>query len=330
MGTNTYLTDGASAQDARCVVLVYADDLPVGCGFLLSVGSRALLLTCAHVINIALGGHDRNEELPDVALSVAPWFARDERTEARVLPDAWFPITSDGGGDVALLEPLEPLSPQVASAPLRSWGARPALPFQVLGFPAGYKSVGQHAVGVMTGRFGPRGQWVQLDGETSRGARITRGFSGSPVWDTSTQTVVGMVVAEDVRDNTSPCGAMLPIEVIADMAGPVRDALPVVIHPLAALARHVGSHGDLPLVGDVRASTIGATPTVYSRRRGDGPYVERESMPCCVPRSRQTFSSWLPARRRRARLGRRGRPLVPHAPITYCLSRGIAPRSCAC
>ena len=59
------------------------------------------------------------------------------------------------------------------------WNGRPALPFQTFGFPHGYKDVGQHAIGTMTGGFGPRGQWVQLDGVTDRGARITRGYSGA-------------------------------------------------------------------------------------------------------------------------------------------------------
>ncbi|TCC25395.1 tetratricopeptide repeat protein [Kribbella speibonae] len=277
MDAEADLSAVASAQDARCIVLVYWEDIPVGCGFAIRVGDRRLLLTCAHVVNAALGRPVGDGEFPaEASLRIAPWFARDEHVQARVLPGGWHPISPDGSGDVALLEPHAPLSARIVPAPLRPWAARAALPFQVLGFPEGYKKVGQHAVGGMTGGFGPRGQWVQLDGETSRGARITRGFSGSAVWDTSTQTVAGIVVAEDLRDTTSPCGAMLPIEVVAQMVDGVREAFQVVAHPLSAVARHVGAFGELPLVGDVPASTIGATATAYDRHPAGGVYVERD------------------------------------------------------
>src|SRR4030095_7613969 len=100
------LSGPPSAQDARCVVLVFAEQVPVGCGFAVRVGDRRLLLECAHVVNAALGRKEGSGELPAAALTIAPWWAREERVQARVLPGGWFPISPDGAGDVALLETL--------------------------------------------------------------------------------------------------------------------------------------------------------------------------------------------------------------------------------
>lgn len=263
-----------SPVDPSCVVVVFGpDQQPVGCGVVVGHGEDVLVLTCAHVVNAALGRERNASDVPAGSVLVAPWFAREEQARAYVTHGGWVPVAGDDSGDIALLVAGGPLA-SVGAAPLRPWGARPRLSFQCLGFPGGYRREGQHAMGAVLGRFGPRGEWAQLDGQTAHGARITGGFSGTPVWDRSAGTVIGIVVAEDKHGDVTRCGAMLPIETAAGYVPALGKILPATPHPLAEILCHVGPGSDVPLVRDVPATAAGATHTHYS----DGPYVGRNGI----------------------------------------------------
>ncbi|MFD6194319.1 serine protease [Streptomyces sp. NPDC060275] len=110
--------------------------------------------------------------------------------EAVVLDDGW---GSDGGGDQAVLQLLEP---QTGIVPPRFEAVRSldGHGFTAYGFPEGY--VNSVAV---TGRAGKAAslEWVTLTVDNS--LHITAGFSGAAVWSDQCDAVVGMIVTQHRR-----------------------------------------------------------------------------------------------------------------------------------
>jgi WD40 repeat protein len=163
----------------------------VGSGFL--AGEREVL-TCAHVVNRALG---LTEDRPPLGAEVRldfPLVARDQIIAATVV--MWHAPVADGEGDVAGLE-LRDDPPG---------GARPARllvtdelwrhEFRTFGFPSGYDD-GVWATGRLLARQAMR--WVQMEDVKQTGYRVEPGFSGAPVWDDELDGVVGITVAAERR-----------------------------------------------------------------------------------------------------------------------------------
>ncbi|MGH8910860.1 MAG: S1 family peptidase, partial [Egibacteraceae bacterium] len=180
----------------------------VGAGFL--VGDRELL-TCAHVVGMALG-HPNGETASRSRVSVDfPLVAPDKRCAAEVA--VWHPGQPDGAGDVAGLR-------LVTDPPA---GARPARlviapdvwdhPFRAFGFPHGQDG-GVWASGRLLGR--QSAGWVQLDDDRTAGFAVGPGFSGTPVWDSQLDGVVGMAVAAEATPSARtayliPSGAVIEL-----------------------------------------------------------------------------------------------------------------------
>ncbi|TCC00296.1 serine protease [Micromonospora zingiberis] len=179
------------------------------------------VLTCAHVVGAA-GEPDPHDGLPawpvDVDLVGQPGVPT---VSARVVPGCWAPPTSDGRGDVALLELVTPL-PHGPFAPLRR--VRPSGRRVVV---CGYPDTLEHGVYVrarLAGRSGAGRERVQMDSSTT-GPQIIQGFSGAAVTDESTGHVVGMVVStygnsdggQDAVAGHAPASGlswMIPVETI--------------------------------------------------------------------------------------------------------------------
>lgn len=153
--------------------------------------SARRLVTCAHVVNDALGRDLYTTAPPaDGALHLA--FHRPGASQHRTarlavwVPPQWGASAMVWQGDLAVLELDEPapqwLSPVVwrdmaEGQRLRAWhGGGEAIAFA------------DTEVKLQEGRFG------YLDGQLS-GAAIGPGFSGGPLWATEDATVVGLVVA---------------------------------------------------------------------------------------------------------------------------------------
>ena len=144
----------------------------VGAGFLVS---QRQILTCAHVIDDALGRPRNTPEMPQAEVHLDfPLVAPDQQLAARVV--CWQPVHPDGGGsDVAGLELVD--EPPAGAAPVRlvkaeePWGH----PFRAFGFPASYDN-GVWASGRMLGREATG--WVQIEDVKQTGYFVALGRSG--------------------------------------------------------------------------------------------------------------------------------------------------------
>jgi len=166
------------------------DDRVVGAGFLVG---QCQVLTCAHVIDDALGRSRNTPEMPQAEVHLDfPLVAPDQHLTARVV--CWQPALPDGSGDVAGLKLTD--APPTGASPVRlvkteePWGH----PFRAFGFPRGYDN-GVWASGRMLSREATG--WLQIEDVKQTGYFIAPGFSGGPVWDETLDGVVGMTVAAD-------------------------------------------------------------------------------------------------------------------------------------
>ncbi|HEU0089598.1 MAG TPA: serine protease, partial [Pseudonocardiaceae bacterium] len=172
-------------------------DRTVGVGFLVT---PERILTCAHVVNLALG-RDRHAQDPptehDYVLVEFP-LAEDAICRARV--QIWVPPPASGirGGDIAGLLVRGRVPAGVAPAQLSS-GAAVGRQVEVFGYPdAVARPDGVWAPGRVAGEVS--GGLLQIDASDDGAWRAQRGFSGAPVIDLETGTAVGMFKAASTFD----------------------------------------------------------------------------------------------------------------------------------
>jgi hypothetical protein len=192
--------------DASLVRIRTAEGGVVGAGFL--VGERQIL-TCAHVVSQALDLADHPRDAPQGKVSLDfPLVAPHTIFTATVVQ--WCPPLFDGRGDIAGLE-LQSEPPAEAEvvrfAPAEDVWEHP---FRAFGFPAGYDD-GVWATGRLLGRQATN--WVMMEDVKAQGFMVGPGFSGTPVWDTELQGVVGMVVAAS-RPAETKAAFVLPLDVL--------------------------------------------------------------------------------------------------------------------
>lgn len=199
----------------RSFVSVHGQHELVGAAVLIS---DSLVLTCAHVVNSALGRDPFDISVPPTGNVVRlrmPHVARDQELVARVDQAMWRPprahASRHGGaavtagrfpyfGDLAVLRLVEP----------PPHGAEPA-PF--LPERDGHDVIAMWASGntATTVRALPRAvadSWIVLD--VSAGD-VHPGFSGGPLWDRSREAVVGIVVATHLDAPDRSSGAARPL-----------------------------------------------------------------------------------------------------------------------
>lgn len=160
----------------------------VGSGFLIS---PKIVLTCAHVVSVALDLPISIEQPIEVVTLDFPIASPDSKLEANVV--FWNPEADIAGLQIKGNLPMEAKhAPMVVSEEL--WGHS----FKVLGFPHGHEN-GVWASGILLGPTS--NNWIQV--ENSVGYQIQPGFSGSPVWDEQLGGIVGVVVALDTSPNVN-------------------------------------------------------------------------------------------------------------------------------
>ncbi|MEX2981126.1 trypsin-like peptidase domain-containing protein [Streptomyces sp. C36] len=189
-------TEGIGPKALDAAVLRIRDERgeTVGLGFLVS---DTVALTCAHVVSAALGTLEDVEPPAsarvhvDLPLVPAPAGGASAPGVTASL-EHWVPPRPSGAGDVAVLRLSAPLP---GAGPVRLVEAQDLWehPVRAFGFPAGRPGGVWHA-GVL--RAHQADGWVQAD-LIGSGYPVSRGFSGTPVWDEKLVGVVGMVAVAE-------------------------------------------------------------------------------------------------------------------------------------
>lgn len=200
----------------------------VGAGVLID---QRYVLTCAHVINQALGRGRQAQEPPDGEVEVDFVEAETGPLGAHVIDGGWVPIGLDGGGDVAVLElsidAPRGARPAILRHPPRLVGHR----FDTYGYPRGY-DMGLSATGKLAAWGGPANQWVELQAVEMPGHRVEGGFSGAAVYDQDARAVVGIVVTED-KLAEAKLAWMLPVRTLTQLLGSTWPRLTEVVRSCA-------------------------------------------------------------------------------------------------
>jgi hypothetical protein len=188
---------------AKAIARIYKGDTDtaVGVGFWVFPG---YLLTCAHVVNKALKRTDDAQEMPGESVMLDfPNLQHGQRLEGRVVQ--WSPTCSGKWGeDIALLDVtlVDDVQPMTFGMPME--GA-----LAVLGFPGEYNALPILDEVKIAAGADLNQRLVQLDTLTER---IQKGFSGSPVWEVKSETVVGMVT---LSDPGMGAGWMVPAQILS-------------------------------------------------------------------------------------------------------------------
>jgi hypothetical protein len=181
----------------------YPDGEVCGAGFLVS---NDLVCTCAHVVAAALdqGAEAKPPEHTQVRLE----FPFLQGGVATATIEDWTPASE---GDIAILKLTSPPPADARNARLLRSTNLVDRAFRVLGFPA-RNDEGAWAYGRL-GRRRANGT-VQLEGERVTGYAVQPGFSGAPVWDSTSRGVAGMIVASETNQQTK-VAVMVPTDFIA-------------------------------------------------------------------------------------------------------------------
>lgn len=186
------------------------DGAIVGLGFFVS---DRQILTCAHVVLAALKLRSYPAVAPQEPIQLDFPFQHGAVAQASVL--VWAPLLRRGGdlgGDVALLELRDPPPPGYRPVLLRSAAKLFGRSFRAYGFPRGYDQ-GIFSYGVVRHRLA--NDWLQVEDTKMTGVPIQPGFSGGPVEELESGSIIGMVAASaDER-----VGFVIPTDVIVSCLG---------------------------------------------------------------------------------------------------------------
>ncbi|WUR84457.1 serine protease [Streptomyces phaeochromogenes] len=200
-----------------------------GAGILVAPrGTTTHVLTCAHVVTVALRG-PRDELVVDLP-------GRGWSTTARPLAEGWSPapllnrsdpgaaLTNSADFAVLALGARHPHFPRgCGPLPLAACGTPDGQRVAVIGYPRGASS-GLIATARLTGGGGPCPDWVQLNALRMTGAMVERGYSGAAVWDPLRHRVIGLITAAHT-DRTAKTAWMLPVEAAVRLWPPLASAL---------------------------------------------------------------------------------------------------------
>jgi len=174
-------------------IVLNVDGRQTGLGFL--IGPRELV-TCAHVVNTAIGRKRSDRSPPDSPLRVRFPFAAG-KGDVTATVGAWFRSDGPGDADLAILS----LPPGVTDGldPLDlADRADSGIDVQMCG-PSTHGL--QHVRGLLVGQAG-LGR-LQIDQNRGGAYRVVPGFSGGPVWRQSTGEVVGVLRAAALEEGAS-------------------------------------------------------------------------------------------------------------------------------
>ncbi|HEX6077263.1 MAG TPA: trypsin-like peptidase domain-containing protein, partial [Micromonosporaceae bacterium] len=182
------------ARPEHGIVRILRNGRPVGLAFHVGNG---ILLTCAHVVNTALGRAARESSKPDGArLTVQVALGTSAAREATVRH--WLPVShgSFDERDVAVLGFVGPPPPDLPTLELEP-GDVVGGEVQAFG-PSAERTTPGHVRGLVLGAIDS--SRLQVNQSIEGIFRIRSGFSGGPVWRQDTGKVIGALQAAAVED----------------------------------------------------------------------------------------------------------------------------------
>jgi 3',5'-cyclic AMP phosphodiesterase CpdA len=200
----------------RAIARVFnADGKAVGLAF--AVDDQHLL-TCAHVVNVALGRSLRDNTIPaDQFLMVEFEFGGTGDAAARLTAKvvAWLPTNGIfDRHDAAKLRMATDLPTGVTPLQIGTQELLFPVPVQMWG-PSSERQNAGHVLGRLVG--GTEKHRYQIDQEQHGVFRVIQGFSGGPVWQQGSGDVVGILQASCVSDHEATDAYVLGIEVITNI-----------------------------------------------------------------------------------------------------------------
>lgn len=180
-------------------VMVRGPDGRVG-GLGALVGPQQIV-TCAHVVNTALGLDQRTQDRPAGVLRITfPLLPSSSASSLRASVAMWRqpPRPGAAGDDIAglVIEASETLPPGATPGLLAADLPRPGSQVSVFGYPVSPPRPAGSLVSVIV-RGVVAGGRLQLDSGAESALRVQAGFSGSPVFDDSIGRIVGLVSQAD-------------------------------------------------------------------------------------------------------------------------------------
>jgi len=169
------------------------------------------VLTCAHVVNSALGRSFESGARPDEDEKVPIAFPFSD--SSAVLMGgvcSWHPMGQGRVSDIAVLELDGDVPEGTGVASLVANAGFDDHQFKAFGFRLG-STKGNHVRGEFMGPL-PDGT-IQIDGIDDIGIFIESGFSGSAVWDTTFQAVVGMVSSRNINPDER-VAYLIPVSIL--------------------------------------------------------------------------------------------------------------------
>jgi Trypsin-like peptidase domain len=173
-------------QQGIARIRAVTDNAVKGAGF---VVSRRHVITCAHVVNESLGRRWDSPERPkpDDAVTIDLPYSGSPRAAVLARVAEWFPVAETQFSDIAVLE----LRSEVAVQPMRlaREATSPGQRFWTIGFPIGQDG-GMDAHGTLG--VGIEFNRLVAHGDNLPGFFLEGGFSGAPILDTESASVLGM------------------------------------------------------------------------------------------------------------------------------------------
>jgi hypothetical protein len=161
----------------------------VGCGFYFADA----VLTCAHVLNQALGISSVSTKKPTEYINF-DFPLLNPRTMLTGRVTTWLPVDDIASLEIVSSPPKNLLTTRLIKA-ANLWGH----PFRTYGFPRGFDE-GVWASGRILDKVS--NGWLEIEDTKQTGFFVQPGFSGGAVWDEYSDGIVGMVVGSHVNLNS--------------------------------------------------------------------------------------------------------------------------------
>jgi WD40 repeat protein len=236
----------AEYEAATVRVRCWRDGRPTTAGLGLLIGAGQVV-TCAHVVNMALGRRQDEQAAPggsDVVQVEFPLLPGAPVRDARVV--AWRAPggVRAGGGDVAGLALTEDAPTGAVPARFTVDVSAPGTWLRVFGYPGDPPRPDGAFVDVdLKGQVG--GQMLQVESRTDQTVRAQPGFSGSPAWNPVTGEAAGLLqVAPQVGQPLRDARLLPPAEVAAAWDEPF-DYLLIPENPYRGLEPFTAAHSSV-------------------------------------------------------------------------------------